>query len=65
MTPSLAGSLLSATGSTSSSSNGHGDSTQKNKKQLLISYVRAEAANYALHLKAKLAELGYSVYLVG
>lgn len=36
----------------------------KRKKQLLISYVRAESADYALHLKIKLAELGYSVYLV-
>lgn len=35
----------------------------RSKKQLLISYVRAEAADYALHLKMKLAEKGYSVYL--
>ncbi|KAK7476447.1 hypothetical protein BaRGS_00032282 [Batillaria attramentaria] len=38
-------------------------SPDKSKKQLLISYVRAEAAEYALHLKIKLAEFGYSVYL--
>lgn len=38
-------------------------SPDKRRKQLLISYVRAEAADYALHLKMKLAELGFSVYL--
>ncbi|XP_005093466.1 uncharacterized protein LOC101852907 [Aplysia californica] len=32
-------------------------------KQLLISYVRAEAAEHALNLKGKLTDLGFSVYL--
>ncbi|KAK6185756.1 hypothetical protein SNE40_007918 [Patella caerulea] len=32
-------------------------------KQLLISYVRAEAAEHALHLKNELSNLGFSVYL--
>ena len=52
--------------SASSASNCNDDqkSTHKSKKQLLISYVRAEAADYALHLKIQLAEMGYSVYLV-
>ena len=33
-------------------------------KQILLSYVRAEAAGHALALKAKLTHMGYSVYLV-
>ena len=33
-------------------------------KQILISYVRAEAAQHALSLKEQLSELGFSVYLV-
>ena len=34
-------------------------------KQILISYVRAEAAQHALRLKQELSALGFSVYLVG
>ena len=34
-------------------------------KQVLISYVRAEAAQHALDLKEELSHLGFSVYLVG
>ncbi|XP_059145474.1 uncharacterized protein LOC131932566 [Physella acuta] len=37
-------------------------STQ-DSKQLLISYVRAEAAEHALNLKRKLTDIGFSVYL--
>ena len=33
-------------------------------KQILISYVRAEAAQHALTLKEQLSALGFSVYLV-
>ena len=33
-------------------------------KQLLISYVRAEAAEHAVLLKDKLTQMGFSVYLV-
>lgn len=33
-------------------------------KPILISYVRAEAAQYALHLKQELVSLGLTVYLV-
>ena len=33
-------------------------------KQILISYVRAEAAQYALRLKEFLTDDGFSVYLV-
>lgn len=33
-------------------------------KQILISYVRAEASEYALDLKAELENLNLSVYLV-
>ncbi|KAK3094446.1 hypothetical protein FSP39_001842, partial [Pinctada imbricata] len=43
-----------------------GDSDHHDKdtgKQILISYVRAEAADHALNLKQELARLGYSVYL--
>ncbi|KAL8600513.1 hypothetical protein ACOMHN_005007 [Nucella lapillus] len=64
-----AGSALAAAGSavmTASAPNSttaDQSSLQKDKKQLLISYVRAEAADYALQLKIKLAELGFSVYL--
>lgn len=32
-------------------------------KQLLISYVRAEAAEHAINLKRKLTDIGFSVYL--
>ena len=48
----------------------HGDSFLTNKsishqaKQILISYVRAEASQYALDLKKALEELKFSVYLV-
>ncbi|XP_071793032.1 uncharacterized protein [Asterias amurensis] len=47
----------------------HGDSFLTNKsishqaKQILISYVRAEASQYALDLKKALEELKFSVYL--
>ncbi|CAG5120273.1 unnamed protein product, partial [Candidula unifasciata] len=34
-----------------------------NSKPLLISYVRAEAAEHALNLKRKLTDIGFSVYL--
>ena len=33
-------------------------------KDILISYVRAEAAQHAVRLKEKLTEMGYSVFLV-
>lgn len=33
-------------------------------KQILISYVRADAAHHALELKQELSHLGFSVYLV-
>lgn len=33
-------------------------------KQILISYVRAEAAQHALRLKQELSALGFTVYLV-
>ena len=33
-------------------------------KQILLSYVRAEASQYALQLKEELMHLGFSVYLV-
>ncbi|KAH9513242.1 hypothetical protein Btru_034462 [Bulinus truncatus] len=36
----------------------------QDSKQLLISYVRAEAAEHAVNLKRKLTEIGFSVYLV-
>ncbi|XP_013086938.2 uncharacterized protein LOC106071400 isoform X1 [Biomphalaria glabrata] len=36
---------------------------QQDSKQLLISYVRAEAAEHAVNLKRKLTEIGFSVYL--
>ena len=36
----------------------------KKAKQILISYVRAEAAQAALELKRELEKLRYSVYLV-
>lgn len=35
-----------------------------NKKQILISYVRIEAALHALSLKEEFEKLGFSVYLV-
>ncbi|XP_070211495.1 uncharacterized protein [Littorina saxatilis] len=48
---------------TGSKSSNEQSGTHRSKKQLLISYVRAEAADYALQLKTRLAALGYSVYL--
>ncbi len=39
--------------------------TCSDSKQLLISYVRAEAADHALRMKEQLSSLGFSVYLVG
>ena len=41
--------------------NGSHDTRQR---QILLSYVRAEAANHALLLKDELLKHGYSVYLV-
>ncbi|PVD30541.1 hypothetical protein C0Q70_09809 [Pomacea canaliculata] len=52
-----------ATAPVSTDSNTDHLSQSNTRKQLLISYVRAEAAEYAVHLKNKLAELGHSVYL--
>lgn len=40
------------------------DSSMTDEKQILISYVRAEAAHHAIALKQELSSLGYSVYLV-
>ncbi|XP_064603291.1 uncharacterized protein LOC135468797 isoform X2 [Liolophura sinensis] len=40
-----------------------GSTEQVEPKQILISYVRAEAAQHALDLKQYLSEFGYSVYL--
>jgi hypothetical protein len=40
------------------------DAIVPNGKQLLLSYVRAEAAQHALLLKEELSQLGYSVFLV-
>ncbi|XP_076461074.1 uncharacterized protein LOC143293748 [Babylonia areolata] len=61
-TLSTAGSVVSTTCAPTTTASDQ-NSAQKDRKQLLISYVRAEAADYALQLKIKLAELGYSVYL--
>lgn len=38
--------------------------TKENVKPILISYVRAEAAQYALDLKQELVKQGFNVYLV-
>ena len=40
------------------------DSSMADGKQILISYVRADAAHHALALKQELSSLGLSVYLV-
>lgn len=40
------------------------DSSMTDGKQILISYVRADAAHHALILKQELSSLGFSVYLV-
>lgn len=39
------------------------DSSMTDEKQILISYVRVEAAHHAIALKQELSSLGYSVYL--
>ncbi|CAC5403742.1 unnamed protein product [Mytilus coruscus] len=39
------------------------DSSVTDEKQILISYVRADAAHHALTLKQELSSLGFSVYL--
>ncbi|VDI62669.1 Hypothetical predicted protein [Mytilus galloprovincialis] len=39
------------------------DSSMNDEKQILISYVRADAAHHALILKQELSSLGFSVYL--
>ncbi|XP_063435796.1 uncharacterized protein LOC134716722 [Mytilus trossulus] len=39
------------------------DSSMNNEKQILISYVRTDAAHHALILKQELSFLGFSVYL--